>query len=665
MKKIVTCLLVFVLLLSTFFTINVFAQTDTEINYDKLDYRLFNKIDSMEDEQFYVHWDIDDSNYSVVYNVQQIFTGETDKFFYIDEESSYAETWMTKAQIAEVSSYKNTRAVYYLWSTKLDDDIIKRKTSSDLENVLKTMTDTETLRVNVVTNSNNVSPAYSKDIIIKTVPRLENSNIVEGTLNLYKQEILDLISCDYVRYLYYNVDDVYESKVERWGSFQLNQTCENVTSDCTSSIITPAGNREITFTPNDGYAIDEYTVTIGGRDWTAQSTSFKDNKVVVSLYYTYADVDINVKAVPYSETDVTETTGPTETTEPTTEVTETTEPTAETTEPTGTEENVTFTVDEGVCARYERVAFYDDYLYIIYTYNSTDYLYNAGEISVKVNGEEIDTLKANMISINPIIRTYQFYAKADDKVDMHVSKGSIAEDYRFEFIFDEYLKSNEYMCNYSVRVNKINVAYCNVSFYLDSEHGVDTHFYVDDVEITDVQAIQYKAVNGENCFTYDFSVGGSDKVVVKATSYVVEPTETTEPTESTEPTTEATKPTEPVTTPTEGTEPTEPVEKKANPVKVTVKNTSVSAKKLVSKKQTVKPITVKDAKGAVEVVKVKSGTATKIYKKITVNKKTGAITFNKGKYSKKTYSIKLKITAKGNSEYKSKVITKTVKVKVK
>ena len=55
----------------------------------------------------------------------------------------------------------------------------------------------------------------------------------------------------------------------------------------------------------------------------------------------------------------------------------------------------------------------------------------------------------------------------------------------------------------------------------------------------------------------------------------------------------------------------------------------------------------------------------KIYKKITVNKKTGAITFSKGKYAKKTYSIKLKITAKGNSEYKSKVITKTVKVKVK
>ena len=110
---------------------------------------------------------------------------------------------------------------------------------------------------------------------------------------------------------------------------------------------------------------------------------------------------------------------------------------------------------------------------------------------------------------------------------------------------------------------------------------------------------------------------------------------------------------------------TVPVEKKANPVKVTVNNATVSAKKLASKKQTVKPITVKDAKGQVEVVKVKSGTTSKIYKKIAVNKKTGAITFSKGKYAKKTYNIKLKITAKGNSKYKAKVITKTVTVKVK
>ena len=110
---------------------------------------------------------------------------------------------------------------------------------------------------------------------------------------------------------------------------------------------------------------------------------------------------------------------------------------------------------------------------------------------------------------------------------------------------------------------------------------------------------------------------------------------------------------------------TVPVEKKVNPVKVTVNKVTVNAKKLASKKQTVNSVTVKNAKGQIEVVKVKSGTTSKIYKKITVNKKTGAITFSKGKYAKKTYNIKLKITAKGNSKYKAKVITKTVTVKVK
>ena len=347
-------------------------------------------------------------------------------------------------------------------------------------------------------------------------------------------------------------------------------------------------------------------------------------------------------------------------------------------QPTTPQGNVTFNVDEGVCANYERIAYNGQYLYIIYTYESTDYLYRAGKISVKVNGEKIDSITEEKISVNPTIETYQFFAKTDDNVEINVSKGAIAEDKRFEFIYDDYLISNNIEGDYIVHVNRMtNVAHCKVIFYIDNlEYGVDAQFYVNDVEIEDVDGADISN-NGHRRITYTFSVCASDKIVVKANSFVIPvatkpttetttPTETTEPTtETTEPTTEVTKPTEPVTTPTEGTEPTEAVEKKANPVKVTVKNTSVSAKKLESKKQTVNPITVKDAKGTVEVVKVKSSTTSKIYKKITVNKKTGAITFSKGKYAKKTYSIKLKITAKGNSEYKSKVITKTVKVKVK
>lgn len=104
-------------------------------------------------------------------------------------------------------------------------------------------------------------------------------------------------------------------------------------------------------------------------------------------------------------------------------------------------------------------------------------------------------------------------------------------------------------------------------------------------------------------------------------------------------------------------------EKKANTLKVTAKTKAVKAKTLKSKKQTVKSITVKNAQGNVTFAKVKKGTASKIYKKVSVNKKTGKITLKKGKYKKKTYTVAVKVSAAGNSEYKSG--TKTVKVKIK
>lgn len=105
--------------------------------------------------------------------------------------------------------------------------------------------------------------------------------------------------------------------------------------------------------------------------------------------------------------------------------------------------------------------------------------------------------------------------------------------------------------------------------------------------------------------------------------------------------------------------------KKENTLKVSVKTKTLKAKALKKKKRTVKPLTIKNAKGEVVAAKVKKGTTAKIYKKITVKKKTGAITFKKGTYAKKTYSVKLKITAKGNSGYKSKTVTKVVKIKIK
>ena len=105
--------------------------------------------------------------------------------------------------------------------------------------------------------------------------------------------------------------------------------------------------------------------------------------------------------------------------------------------------------------------------------------------------------------------------------------------------------------------------------------------------------------------------------------------------------------------------------KKENTIKVTAAAKSIKASKLKKAKQTVKPITVSNAKGTVTVTKKKSGTTSSLYKKITVNKKTGAITFKKGKYAKKTYSVKLIISASGDSTYEEKTITKTVKIKIK
>lgn len=147
------------------------------------------------------------------------------------------------------------------------------------------------------------------------------------------------------------------------------------------------------------------------------------------------------------------------------------------------------------------------------------------------------------------------------------------------------------------------------------------------------------------------------------------PTDTTEPNSETE-NTEPTEPFEPVIEPTEpATKATSPmitpiVKKRNNPIKVTTKTKSVKKKKLKSKKQTVKPLSITKAKGKYTVSLVKSGTTKKIRSRISVNKK-GAITFKKGKYKKGTYKVKLKIAVKGNAYYKSRMLTKTVKIKIK
>ncbi len=148
-----------------------------------------------------------------------------------------------------------------------------------------------------------------------------------------------------------------------------------------------------------------------------------------------------------------------------------------------------------------------------------------------------------------------------------------------------------------------------------------------------------------------------------------EPQTTSFPAETTSPIAETTAPdsatVQPSTAATEPATAETVADKLPNPVKVKAVLKTVKAKKLKAKKQTVKPVAIKGAKGTVKVVKVKSGTTAKIYKKITVNAKNGAITFKKGAYAKKTYNIKLKITVAGNKDYAAKTVVKKVRIKVK
>ncbi|MCR5208065.1 MAG: leucine-rich repeat domain-containing protein [Eubacterium sp.] len=101
--------------------------------------------------------------------------------------------------------------------------------------------------------------------------------------------------------------------------------------------------------------------------------------------------------------------------------------------------------------------------------------------------------------------------------------------------------------------------------------------------------------------------------------------------------------------------------KKANALFVKPKSPTVKYAKLRKKNQTIarkNAISVTKAKGTVSYAK-KSGN-----KNITINKKTGKITIKKG-LKKGTYTLKVKVKAAGNAEYKAAVKTVTVKIKVK
>lgn len=98
------------------------------------------------------------------------------------------------------------------------------------------------------------------------------------------------------------------------------------------------------------------------------------------------------------------------------------------------------------------------------------------------------------------------------------------------------------------------------------------------------------------------------------------------------------------------------IKKYANTMTVKTAAKTVKFKKVKAKKQVVKAITVKKAKGKVTYTKA-GGSA-----KLTVNKTTGKITVKKGT-KKGTYKAKVKVKAAGNGNYKA--LTKTVTVTIK
>ena len=94
-----------------------------------------------------------------------------------------------------------------------------------------------------------------------------------------------------------------------------------------------------------------------------------------------------------------------------------------------------------------------------------------------------------------------------------------------------------------------------------------------------------------------------------------------------------------------------------NTAKISYASKTVKYSKLKKAKQTIKPITVKSAKGAVVYKKLSGSSAFKL-------NSSGSITVKKGT-KKGNYTLKVKVTVKGNANYKSTYKTLKFKITVK
>lgn len=107
------------------------------------------------------------------------------------------------------------------------------------------------------------------------------------------------------------------------------------------------------------------------------------------------------------------------------------------------------------------------------------------------------------------------------------------------------------------------------------------------------------------------------------------------------------------------------INKAKQPMKVKVNKITLKSSELKKKSVTIKPVTIKKAQGKLKVTKFKKGSTIMTYGRVSVNKKTGKVTVKKNNYPKGQFKVTVKIKAQGNKNYKSKTVTKTIKVNVK
>ena len=302
----------------------------------------------------------------------------------------------------------------------------------------------------------------------------------------------------------------------------------------------------------------------------------------------------------------------------------------------------------------------------VFAINAVVYYYGGGGLDITLNFY-IDKAKTQIYRFTDMdmkvsCDTDNAFLSVESTVDSAaININENKNEVEFSFEHDEGIRLREYNPFLSI---KFSMDGYNVEYSVESLKGLDLlnndmdeTKWGKDIVATDLHIPECETQGIVCIMNVNEKLEVSETTTEKATDSTI----MTEPTDS-----EAIIPTEPSesvapTEPTAETQPaTEKIVKKKQPMTVGAFTKTVKASKLKKTKVTVKnAITVKKNQGAVSYSK--SGGS----KYLSISK-NGVITVKKGKYKKNTVlSIKVKITAKGNANYKSGSKTVTVKIKVK